>query len=173
MRRLANPASLPHIRVKPGQRLYFSKRDAASFFDALEAPPTLRAWFGCPGVRAGHLARELGIGLGELMSYIDDAHGRLIDGGAILFPCITSWPMGFAWSSAVAQDVSLHALIETGLPTEQILCDMHVLPKDHSELALICTDDTILIHHSKQQALSLCRHSKTASTSTAFHGEPT
>ena len=65
-RRLANPACLPHIRVKDGDRLFFSKRDAASFFDALEAPIALRSWFGCPGVKAGNLAKTLGIPLSDL-----------------------------------------------------------------------------------------------------------
>ena len=109
-RRLANPASLPHIRVKPGERLYFSKRDAASFFDALEAPATLRAWFGCPDVKAGPLARKLGVGLGDLSDFVDDLHGNLISGDTILFPCITSWPMGFAWSLYFAQRANEHVL---------------------------------------------------------------
>ena len=63
-RRLANPASLPHIRVKPGERLYFSKRDAASFFDALEAPSTQslvrlsRRQGGTPCARIGRRTRR-------------------------------------------------------------------------------------------------------------------
>ena len=126
-RRLANPACLPHVRVKEGDRLFFSKRDAASFFDALQAPVALRAWFGCPGVKAGELARELGVSLKVLEGSCDDLESssctssarpgckgqpgcvsRHGNGGSghltanvVVYPCITSWPMGFSWSSAM------------------------------------------------------------------------
>ena len=104
--RLANPACLPHMRVKCGDRLFFSKRDAASFFDALQAPTAMRSWFGCPGVRAGDLATALGISLFDLNCLGDDFEGGQLEPSHVVYPCITSWPMGFSWSSAIAQDVS-------------------------------------------------------------------
>ena len=164
-RRLANPACLPHIRVKEGDRLFFSKRDAASFFDALQAPVALRSWFGCPGIKAGDLARELGVPITDLGGLCDDLDGRPSDIGkrgtgssvlterCVVYPCITSWPLGFSWSSTVAQDVSVSALLATGMSEEHILSDLHVLPRCHDELALIATDDTILIHTDRSQGL--------------------
>ena len=44
-RRLGKPASLPHNLVEPDERLYYSKRDAAFFFDTLQAPSERMAWF--------------------------------------------------------------------------------------------------------------------------------
>ena len=152
-RRLANPACLPHIRVRPGDRLFFSKRDAASFFDALQAPIALRAWFGCPGVKVSDLAAALGITLADVRYLCDDLDNGPLTPKCIVYPCITSWPMGFSWSSAVAQDVSVSALIGTGLPEEHILSDLHPFPECHDELALIATDDTILIHTDREQGL--------------------
>ena len=152
-RRLANPACLPHIRVKCGDRLFFSKRDAASFFDALQAPTAMRSWFGCPGVKAGDLARTLGTSLSDLSCLCDDFEGGQLEPNHVVYPCITSWPMGFSWSSAIAQDVSVSALLATGLAEEYILSDLHPLPECHNELALIATDDTILIHTDRDEGL--------------------
>ena len=111
----------------------------------------------------------MGVGLGALLALADDVDGEHLTGSTVLYPCITTWPMGFAWSSAIAQDVSLHALVHTGFPVENIISDLHVFPLDHSELALICTDDTILIHHSKPQAL---QRLKALEESFVEHGIP-
>ena len=61
--------------------------------------------------------------------------------------------MGFSWSSAVAQDVSVSALLATGLPEDHILSDLHPMPECHDEIALIATDDTILINTNREQGL--------------------
>ena len=48
--------------------------------------------------------------------------------------------MGFSWSSAIAQDVSVRVLCDTGLDESCILSDPHQLPLSHEELALILLD---------------------------------
>ena len=47
----------------------------------------------------------------------------------------------------------MSALLATGMPEEHILSDLHTLPRVHDELALIATDDTILIHTDRAQGL--------------------
>ena len=48
--RLANPSSFLEILVEPGERIYFSKRDASAYFDTLRAPEALQPFFGRPCV---------------------------------------------------------------------------------------------------------------------------
>ena len=54
--------------------------------------------------------------------------------------------MGFAWSSAVAQDVTLGILRSSGFPDAGVLCDAEETPTDDEELAVVATDDTIFFH---------------------------
>jgi hypothetical protein len=54
--------------------------------------------------------------------------------------------MGFSWSSAVAQDVTMGVLLQTGFPEAAIICDSEELPSDDAELAVIATDDTLFLH---------------------------
>ncbi len=54
--------------------------------------------------------------------------------------------MGFAWSSAVAQDVTLGILRSSGFPDAGVLCDAEETPADDEELAVVATDDTIFFH---------------------------
>ena len=46
----------------------------------------------------------------------------------------------------------MHALQDTGFDIDQVLIDVHDLPLDHNELAMICTDDTIVIHTDENRA---------------------
>ena len=113
----------------------------------------MRGWFGCPGVKAADLARTLGVSLASLNQHCDDVGEQQLKPSHVVYPCITSWPMGFSWSSAIAQNVSVSALLPTGLPEEHIFSDLHTLPECHDELALIATDDTILVHTNRDQGL--------------------
>ena len=54
--------------------------------------------------------------------------------------------MGYSWSSAVAQDVTLGILQTTGFPLEQVICDSEPPPENCDEVATVCTDDTIMFH---------------------------
>ena len=77
------PAALLDLEAGPGQPLYFSKRDATSYFDSLAAPLEMRKWFGRPGVKALDLVHALGSSsLEDLREFIDwDGDGRGIDRG--------------------------------------------------------------------------------------------
>ena len=152
-RRLGNPASFLELLVRPGERLIMSKRDAASFFDVLKAPPEAQPWFCCPPLRAEELAQALGCELAELTKrYAVGAPPNTLPGRTPAYPASLTWPMGFSWSSAVAQDVTLGVLVSTGLRPEAIICDSEELPQDTSELAVVATDDTIFFHREEKTA---------------------
>ena len=134
-----------------------SPKGMRHFFLTLAAPECLRPWFAGPGVRADALARELSCSLEELRHWVDDIGTDVIRPGLVLYPCSTSWPMGFSWSSAVAQLVTIAALTDTGFSEDSILSDLHPVPLDSSEIASVCTDDTVFMHTCAEQGrLRLC-----------------
>ena len=59
-RRLGNPISFVDIRVSPGETLFFSKRDAETYFDTLKAPQAVRHCICYPPVRLGELCDSMG-----------------------------------------------------------------------------------------------------------------
>ncbi len=73
-------------------------------------------------------------------------------GRTLVYPASATWPMGFSWSSAVAQDVTLGTLLSTGFPEEAVICDSEELPLNQEELAVIATDDTIFFHQQEDVA---------------------
>ena len=146
-RRLANPAALLALDWPAGTRIRWSKRDAASFFDTLVCPAGLTTWFGRPPVTVAELLRS-----GEL-SYADIRHSVVDDealgdlpGTLELFPCSRVWPMGYSWSSAVAQDTSLGLLRSGGFLEEQVICVEEPPPKDQHERLFVLTDDCLMAH---------------------------
>ena len=119
-RRLGNPAALLALDWTAGTRVRWSKRDAASFFDTLLCPPSMRTWFGRPPVSISELVTVGGMSLGEVRQCCGNPAS--ITPTQSLFPCSRVWPMGYSWSSAVAQDVSLGLLWCAGFREEQVLC---------------------------------------------------
>mmetsp|Transcript_41458 Transcript_41458/g.117297 ORF Transcript_41458/g.117297 Transcript_41458/m.117297 type:complete len:868 (+) Transcript_41458:136-2739(+) len=144
--RLGNPGVFCRIRKLPGSRLYFSKRDARAFFDQLCLPKCLRKFFGRPAVIAGDLARELELELRELAKWVDDAGPGELAAATTLTPVMACWPMGFSWSSVVAQAVMVDVCRRSGLSDAQLLSLEHAPPTDMSELGTVATDDIILVH---------------------------
>ncbi len=145
-RRLGNLASFLELVLGPGETRYISKRDAASFFDVLKAPVGTHQWFCCPPLRADEIAAGLGVSMEDLRAHLLDDACADLTARTMLHPASLAWPMGFAWSSAVAQDVTLGLLDRAGLPEESILCDSEEAPADDEESAIVATDDTIFFH---------------------------
>ena len=83
--------------------MFYSKRDAKTFFDQLLVGKELQPYFGRPTVRAEDLALELGVDLWELRNYLDDGIDQQLLTTTVLTPVSAVWPMGFAWSYCVAQ----------------------------------------------------------------------
>ena len=60
--------------------------------------------------------------------------------------------MGYGWSSAVAQDVTLGALLATGLDEQCVVSPDYELPACQDELAIGATDDVVFFHKGSTQA---------------------
>ena len=54
--------------------------------------------------------------------------------------------MGYSWSSAVAQDVSLGLLRAAGFDEEQVLCVEQPPPLRQDEVMCVLTDDCVMAH---------------------------
>ena len=137
--------------VRPGENLYMSKRDASSFFDVLKAPGETHRWFCCPPLQAGEHAAAMIASLVGLREYLLDVED-IVSARTLFHPASLTWPMGFAWSSAVAQDVTLGILRDSGLQESYVICDTDEVPSDDSELAVVATDDTIFFHREEKTA---------------------
>ena len=148
--RLANPASFLDIHVEAGEAVYYSKRDAATFFDSLQVPPSLQPWFGQPAVSAAELAAASGQTLRDLSILVDDLDGEELDEDCLLHPVNVVWPMGFSWSSAVAQSTTLSVVTNSGVQPDAVLCMEQPPPLDQSVLCWVATDDTVFAHRNRQ-----------------------
>ena len=149
-RRLANPSSFLDLEVAPGETLLFSKRDAATYFDTLAVPSELRSWFGQPPVSVKELAAA-GLSYKEIHGLCDDVPVDGVNRNLKLFPVHCTWPMGFSWSSAVAQDTTVATCIQAGISEQNIIsldCDP---PSCQDEVCFVATDDTILVHKYAEQ----------------------
>ena len=54
--------------------------------------------------------------------------------------------MGFSFSSTVAQETTLGIAVAAGIEESCIICDSEELPGTMDELAVVATDDTIVLH---------------------------
>ena len=152
--RLANPSSLLDIHAETGKPLYYSKRDAETFFDTLKLPSDLQDVFAQPPLLVGDLLRETGMNIAALSELTDDAAGVQLTDNEFVFPVHVVWPMGFSWSSAIAQGTTLACVAAAGVREECVLSVSHKPPSDQSELCLVATDDTVFIHQSHAEGTS-------------------
>ena len=113
------------------------------FLDVLQAPEDAQKWFCGPPLEASELATALGCSPAGLGAYLADCDAEELEAGTRLYPSSTTWPMGFSWSSAVAQDTTLGTVLATGLDPSCVICDHEELPADHSELVVVATDDVL------------------------------
>ena len=152
--RLANPSSLLDIHAETGKPLYHSKHDAETFFDTLKFPSDLQDVFAQPPLLVGDLLRETGMNIAALSELTDDAAGVQLTDNEFVFPVHVVWPMGFSWSSAIAQGTTLACVAAAGVREECVLSVSHKPPSDQSELCLVATDDTVFIHQSHAEGTS-------------------
>jgi hypothetical protein len=148
--RLGNPAVF--VRIRADRPLIFSKRDAKAYFDLLKLPIGLRPFFGRPVVHAGPLAIALGVDLDDLRPYLDDGADVTLHQRTVLTPVAATWPMGFSWSSCVAQAQMVVVCEKAGFKPGQLLSLEHRHPLDQNELATVATDDVIMVHTCPQAA---------------------
>jgi len=152
--RLGNPAMFAHIVKEPGRSLVFAKRDAKAFFDQLRLPEKLRPYFGRPRVQASELATALGCAVGDLSEWIDDLGKASLKPSTMLTPVNTVWPMGFSWSSFIAQSVMVAACLDAGIDEQALLCLEEPPPAHSGEWVTVATDDVIMVHDSKEGSRS-------------------
>lgn len=143
---LANPSSFLDIHVEPSEPIWYSKRDAETFFDILQVPPDLQTWFGQTPVAAGDLCAAMGSSLDSLGSLVDDLGKQQLAAKDLLHPVHTVWPMGFSWSSAIAQSTTLSIVEAAGVGKRHVLSMDQPPPADQTELVLVATDDTVFAH---------------------------
>lgn len=123
-----------------------SKRDVQTCFDVLKAPEELQRWFGRPPVTLHELRRISGLSLTDLATFIAD--GADVGLFAPLFPTSTVWPMGFSWSSCVAQACAVACCFEAGVEDGSFMC-MDRPPPSGQEACGVATDDAFFIHKDK------------------------
>lgn len=149
-RRLANPSSFLDIEVEPGCSIFFSKRDASTFFDALQIPCCLDGWFAQPPISVQDLLKH-GMTLEEVRTCARHGPETIMDKSTKFFPTHAVWPMGFSWSSAVAQDTTIATCLAAGIKEESIMSLDHPVPEHHDEVCFVATDDTVLVHKDKNK----------------------
>jgi len=139
---LLSPSSLLSLEASADCRLTLSKRDGRCLFDQLLAPPPIRAYLGRPPVRVQGL---LDSGLMTLYD-IRRSGPRLghITPNAWVYPCSRVWPMGFSWSSYIAQSKMSALCATAGLTCDTQLCDDLKAPVSLTRWGL-ATDDVVLL----------------------------
>ncbi|OLP74045.1 hypothetical protein AK812_SmicGene46529 [Symbiodinium microadriaticum] len=150
--RLANPSTFLDILLRPGEELFLSKRDASTFFDSLKVPLRMQEWFGQPPVQVRELLAA-GLRLPEVLAKTDGLGQASLTDDSFLYPVNVVWPMGFSWSSCVAQETSIGCLREAGVKEHSILSLDNKLPVAQEELCAVATDDVMFFHRHRDRGL--------------------
>ena len=148
---LASPTALAHIETTPSTRLFVSKRDMRAYFDQLALLEQLRPYFGRPPVRLRDIL-AYGETCEEELFGLDPALA-ICDRSTLLYPLCTTWPMGYAWSSFIAQSVLLKRCEEAGLDRSIAIADTAPLPDDFSRCFALATDDLMLFSVAEEGAV--------------------
>ena len=138
----ATPAALTELEASLDRPLWLSGRDARVYFDQLAAPPELQPYLGRPSIQVAALCRS-GDGLTpeELSAFLMD--GPLAADQSEVIPVGATWPMGFGWSSFVAQSYMVDCVSAAGFAKGQMLTEEGHLLDDLSEAVTIATDDVL------------------------------
>ena len=134
---LASPTALTFLECK----FRCSKRDASCWFDQLALPAGLRRWMGRPKISQQELCSIGGMTVEEVQACL--LPGELLDASRVC-PVSLTWPMGFAWSSYIAQEFLLDVCRAADLDESRILsCEM-ATPMSF-ELAFAAATDDVMI----------------------------
>ncbi|CAE7858645.1 PDE9A [Symbiodinium necroappetens] len=138
-RHLASPTALSFLECSKDRPLRVSKRDASCWFDQLELPASLRLFMAKPAVSTDELVKA-GMTCQEQLLYMEAGHDWQ---EGQLFPVHHVWPMGFAWSSYIAQEVMLMICSRAGIQETSLLaCDCET-PSSFRSVAAVATDDVM------------------------------
>ncbi|CAE7733116.1 PDE9A [Symbiodinium sp. CCMP2592] len=139
-RHLASPTALTFLECSDARPFRLSKRDASCWFDQLRLPAHLRLYMAKPPLSTAEL-REAGMTDKEQQLHLEE--GQLWREGP-LFPLHHVWPMGFSWSSYIAQEEMLHVCREAGLDESVLLACDCTTPSSFELVAAVATDDVML-----------------------------
>ena len=142
--KLANPSCFVDLCFKPGEQVY----DVQTFFDVLQAPQHLQKWFGRPPVSLHELARICAVSFDKLLEYVACEDRVDISPFAPLYPTSTVWPMGFSWSSCVAQACTIACCSKAGVQDNAFMT-LDCPPPVGAEVCGVATDDTFFFHKDK------------------------
>jgi hypothetical protein len=137
-RHLADPAAFGMLDLADADVLRVTKRDCRTWFDQLALSDDIGSFFGKPSITRTELNRY-GIDDVEISSLGGDAQA------ASFFPCYKVWPMGFAWSSCIAQDTLLGVCSRAGLDESLVLAADTPLPNSLSVAFAVATDDLMFL----------------------------
>lgn len=140
-RHLASPTALTFLECKQGRQIRCSKRDASCWFDQLALPADLGRWMGRPRVSQRELCSIGGMTVEEVQACL--LPGDLLDASG-LCPVSLTWPMGFAWSSYIAQEFLLDVCRAADLDESSILSCETATPMSF-ELAFAAATDDVMI----------------------------
>jgi len=102
----------------------------------------VRHFFGRPHLKLDDLARLGGFSLAELEQfYVGTA--PLCDLSHVI-PLCNTFPMGFSWSSSIAQSYLLSRCVAAGLRKDLFLADDNIAPTDLRQVYGLATDDLIV-----------------------------
>ena len=155
----ANPASLGSLECTDDDPFLVSCRDGRAFFDQLKAPHQLRPYFGRaqvlvsdllqpPPCESGGLAADA-LALAEVGTYLID--GTVSQIGSHLTPVNLCFPMGFGWSSFVAQQTMVASVLRAGFDISELLSAERLLLPGADRAVAVATDDVHLFE--RQHAL--------------------
>ena len=85
-------------------------------------PSLLQTWFGRPAVTVKEFLAGGDLAYNDIGKWwVPDTNTDVLTDNTVVFPCSRVRPMGYSWSSAVEQDVSLGLLRVAGFSEEQVL----------------------------------------------------
>ena len=138
---LPSPSALLDLECCAGSPYLMSKRDGRCLFDQLKLPKQLQQWMGRPPVRVRELIKTGLMSLEGLKTYTPP--GCHFQEHTLLYPVSCVWPMGFSWSSFIAQSKMLQVCNDAGLTLDSILSDDLPTPSDLSRVFALATDDVM------------------------------
>ena len=139
---LANPSPLLHLEAGVGEPIHVYKRDARCYFDQLSTPAEVRRWLGRPRLCCADLLRHTDLSWKELEgAWVDSTP---LGPDSYIHPLCATWPMGFPWSSYLAQSTLLGCCRRAGLGPERMLALDLPTPADLTSVVALATDDVAL-----------------------------
>ena len=152
---VADPSALIALESSWDRPIYVSTRDGACFFDQLLLPTPLCRFFGRPQISVGELVKA-GLPIAELRDYLIDGDGLELDDVTLLAPVSLTWPMGFAHSAYVAQQIMTEACLLAGFSENQFLSSAGSIPDPLLPCVTVAIDDVnAFVRLSREERVAL------------------